>query len=434
MALNATQQWWVRTDGAEINGGGFDAAVSGAGTNYSDQASPQLALTDLTSTASTTITSATGGFTAAMIGNVLRLASGTGSPTVGYYMLTAVTNSNTATLDRASGTYTAGVAKLGGAHAGLVNYSNGGGLPSPAIATPLLAGNTVNVRGSGSNDPSTVDYDYSAGYWTFPSGDTTSGRITFTGYNGRPMIGYSGLLFYNLDYQKLQNVVFKQTNGSYGQGVCNSATSYMDNCSIDQNGYDSTLWRGSITNSCLKNTGGTSAGAAYVLSTVSYGAILAGNVIKNIRGGGIQDTNGASVIINNLIYNCKGTTASIALNLNFGCTIIGNTIDAGAGDGIVCQNSTAIERSIIRNNIISNNTGSGKYGINCSTGTAAQNNSSIAGAWDYNNLYNNTAARNNHSAGAHDLALDPQYTNAGAGDYSVGTNMKAVGFPSVFPG
>jgi hypothetical protein len=113
--------------------------------------------------------------------------------------------------------------------------------------------------------------------------------------------------------------------------------------------------------------------------------------------------------------------------------VYGNTIDAGAGDGIRISDTDVIKNSVIRNNIISNHTGGSKYGINCSVGTTAQNDACIAGAFDYNNLYNNTTARNAHSAGTHDVALDPQYTNTGTGDYSVGTNMKAIGFPATFP-
>lgn len=220
--------------------------------------------------------------------------------------------------------------------------------------------------------------------------------------------------------------------------------------------------------------------------------------------------------------NTRGTTlATIAIPLayGYGAYIAGNTLDGGYGDGILVSVAAAIAGSTIKNNIISNHLTAGKYGINCSTGTTAQNDSAIAAAWDYNNLYNNTAARNAHSAGLQDLALDPQYTNPvksatftvtiaspavfshtahghvandiiwptttgalptgltagtpyfvisagltanayevsttlggaavntsgtqsgthtstyvnGSADYSVGTNMKAVGFPSIFP-
>ena len=183
MALNSTMTWFNRVSGAETNGGGFDPAVSGAGTNYADQNAYQLSIVDLTSTNSTTMTSVLSTFTSAMVGNVIRIASGTGA-TTGYYTVMTYVDASTITVDRVSGTYTAGVAKLGGAHATLVNYTNGGsGLASPAIASPLAAGHTVYIRSAGSAaDPTgTLDYDYGAGYWTFPAGNNTSGRCRFIG-------------------------------------------------------------------------------------------------------------------------------------------------------------------------------------------------------------------------------------------------------------
>jgi len=193
MALNAAQQWWIRTDGAETNGGGYDATVSGAGTNYSDQASPQLSLTDLACLNNTTLTSATGGFTTLMIGNIIRIASGTNF-TAGYYMVTARASTNSVTLDRNptnGSNASSGVGKLGGAWAGFVNASSGGAGPSPLVSSPVATGHTINVRGSGNLDGS-ADYTYTD-YWSFPSG--SSAYIYVVGYNGRPCISVNGLFF-----------------------------------------------------------------------------------------------------------------------------------------------------------------------------------------------------------------------------------------------
>ena len=82
--------------------------------DYSQQDSAVLALSDLTSTASTTITTVTGGITPVMRGNVINLSSGTGV-TTGWYEVVNTTNGTTFTSDRASGTYTLGVGKIGGA-------------------------------------------------------------------------------------------------------------------------------------------------------------------------------------------------------------------------------------------------------------------------------------------------------------------------------
>ena len=102
MALAATGVViWDPSAGSNNNAGYFDASLANAGTDYTAaQATPILALTDLACTAgTTTLTSATGGFTAAMIANGIYIASGTNF-TAGLYVITAYTDTNTVTLDR----------------------------------------------------------------------------------------------------------------------------------------------------------------------------------------------------------------------------------------------------------------------------------------------------------------------------------------------
>ena len=76
MAIASTCVWEVRSGGSDQNGGGF---VAGAGTDYSQQNAAQVAVADAVANGTTTLTSATAGFTAAAVGNVVYLAGGTGS-------------------------------------------------------------------------------------------------------------------------------------------------------------------------------------------------------------------------------------------------------------------------------------------------------------------------------------------------------------------
>jgi hypothetical protein len=79
------------------------------------------------------------------------------------------------------------------------------------------------------------------------------------------------------------------------------------------------------------------------------------------------------------------------------------------------------------NCIFSNNSG---YGVNHSVGTVALNDRMQRLICDFNNFYNNTSgARNGISAGANDMAVDPQYVATGSENYAIGTNLKAKGFP-----
>jgi hypothetical protein len=83
---------------------------------------------------------------------------------------------------------------------------------------------------------------------------------------------------------------------------------------------------------------------------------------------------------------------------------VNNTIDANTGNGIVINTADALAITNILNNIISNHTGGGKFGLTIGAGTAAAN-SSYASFVDYNTYYNNTSNYNAINAGPHDTAL-----------------------------
>lgn len=86
MTVNSTAVWRVRPSGSNTNGGGYDAGISGAATDYSQQNAAQASGTHGVTTGSTTFTDATANaFTSAMIGNALYI-TGTG-PTSLYVKL-----------------------------------------------------------------------------------------------------------------------------------------------------------------------------------------------------------------------------------------------------------------------------------------------------------------------------------------------------------
>jgi hypothetical protein len=238
MAITADAQWWIRTDGNDLNGAGYDSTISGAGTNYCDQAAAQLTLTDLATSGagSTTLTSATGGFTSAMVGNAIQIVSGT-NVTNGYYFVTGYGSSNSVTLDRApdngGGGISAGNGKLGGAWASPEFVI---GTAATTTPSPLLAGNTVNVRGSGTDNPSSPDYTFS-NYRTLTSG-TSSNYIKFIGYNGRPHIrGAGNLILYTTNYHWYRNMKFSAGGSSFASSHPMVSLCHITNCIFDQNGY-----------------------------------------------------------------------------------------------------------------------------------------------------------------------------------------------------
>src|SRR5436305_1368289 len=102
MAYQADTVFEIRASGNVNNGAGYSIALGAGSTDFSQQDAAQLSVADAVTNGTTTITSATGGFTSAMRGNVCFILK-VAAFTVGYYQITSVTNSNTIVVDTSAG-------------------------------------------------------------------------------------------------------------------------------------------------------------------------------------------------------------------------------------------------------------------------------------------------------------------------------------------
>ena len=233
MALSADVVWEVRTDGDDNNGGGFNSASSG--TDYSQQAAAQLTVTDAATSAvgSTTLTSATGGFTAAMVGNVVHLYGGT-NLTAGWYEITGYTDGNTVTLDRAPDDGVGGVSgatcKVGGAlaspgglGAALANAAVDGHEAWIKSGTYTLSSGSANVSGGPLSLPNAVllrvkGYDVTRG-------DSSAKPIIFAGaVTGVTIINIAA--YFNNSQQTVENIEVDGNSGLGNNGIGTSGSSY----------------------------------------------------------------------------------------------------------------------------------------------------------------------------------------------------------------
>jgi len=141
MTIAYSTDWEIRTTGSYSNGGGFNR-LSG-GTDYSQQDVAQLSLTDCATSGvgSTTLTSVTGGFTAAMVGNLINLSSGT-NLTANWYEITGYTDANTVTLDRAPDDGVGGVSGATGKVGGALSWPP----PRPADGGPFTRYNKFWIK------------------------------------------------------------------------------------------------------------------------------------------------------------------------------------------------------------------------------------------------------------------------------------------------
>lgn len=113
MTIAANTDWEIRTTGASTNGAGFKDLNPGTSVDYSQQDAAQLALSDVV-VSTTAVSSATGGFTAAMEGNcIFLLGSGV---TTGWYQITGYTDTNNITIDRTAGSGSGITGNVGGAY------------------------------------------------------------------------------------------------------------------------------------------------------------------------------------------------------------------------------------------------------------------------------------------------------------------------------
>ena len=288
MALNRTVVFDIRTTGDDLNGGGFNTASGG--TDYSQQDAAQLSLTDCATsgTGVTTLTSATGGFTAAMVGNVIHLSSGT-NLTTGFYEITGFTDTNTVTLDRSPDDGVGGVSGATG--------KVGGSLATPGVMRDIVFsdGNEVWIK---------------SGTYTLSTGTAgPGGPVTFLSAN-------------------LANILISGYNSTHGDlsGTVGSANRPL-------------LDRGTVT------------GFSYIWSGVNSSVnVLTQHICIDCQGynGGINqsgysfhdckvvdfDTNGFNVL--GIVTCCQAEGDFTSSDIGFSrCTHIANCIAFGCSVGII---------------------------------------------------------------------------------------------------
>lgn len=394
-AVDATIEWEVRTTGNNDNGGGYDLTNNG-GTDYSQQDAAQLTLTDLATSGVgvTTLTSVTGGFTSAMVDNIIQIKSGT-NVTAGFYEIDVYTDTNTVTLSSAPDDGVGGIASGTG--------SVGGGLLTlEKVDDAVVAGNIIHVKSGSYAELLNLETAGADGLPIIWRGYHTSHNDEPIGAN-RPIIEggstrtnclvadqggnvFEHFIFQNAtadgvvggQYQTYLNCRFTN-NGA--NGIDTTTISTLISCEGDTNGLYQ-LWGGADTTYifCYAHDG-TNAG------------INVANVSSAI--GSISDTNGG--------HNFY--SASYAFRY-INCVSYNSTTN-----GYVFNQTTWARGSAIINCIAKDN---GTYGFDRESTTDTYP------YFDYNCYHNNTTANlNNLASGLNDITSDPSFVNAAAGDFTV---------------
>lgn len=426
MAISASTVFEVRpTNGADTSGGGFVTGASG--TDRSQQNAAQITYTDLVIGATTTeLTSAAFPFSAAEVGNIIQITGGTGF-TVGFYQVVSV-SVITATMDRSVGTgaSTGGTGALGGALKTLDKAD-----------TAWAAGNKVYIKNEAWNEQATL---------TGTAG-TSANPIRIIGYNAarddnptganRPVCDRASAagdgLTLNMNGLVFENLIFKSSAGDAVSAVTNTNRDVtFVNCRLTGNGGDGFNDGGLRGHMLLfircEIDANTSDGVENDANTDSC-AIFVGCYVHNNGATGATLGSGSaawSVFESNAGHGFKvavsgGLAGAHTLVVN--CVAYGNT--GASTDGI--NMTGANRRECVWNTILKDN-GNGGLDYGASNNYASR-------ASDYNDFHGNTtAAVQSGVVNDHDVTTDPGFTDAPNGDFSIGTALKAIGFPGLLAG
>ncbi len=402
MALDQQTNWEIRTTGNDNNGGGYIA--NGGGIDYSMQSGSQLSLSDASQVlASNTLTIITGVFTTQMSGNTIFFRSGTNFVT-GFYQILKWVDSTNVVIDRTcttGGAGSLGTGEVGGARLSLDNNS---------FPTTVVGGNTAYIQVgtynlaqpfSSANQVGTLPM-YWLGYNLSRNDNPTS--------TGRPFInvGTSSFAFGN---SNMSNYI--QFSSSSGLGIINGTSNrHQFNKFISL----------SITSTNLAARGNSTRYFSCEFTAPNCigfgdnnisGTLLEGCSFYNCGTGSLLQAQ--SVQVSDCVYsgNKLGSTVIGAFVSFLRTTFYGGETPSGIGISMSGVDASSVFDCIF-------------YGFNSALVNTAFRKTQLVG---YNNFFNNNTDRVKFEVGIGDVALNPNFIAANSGNFSLGTNLKNIGFP-----
>lgn len=455
-----TAVWEVRPGvGSDTNGGGFITGASGTDMSLFDNknaasctscqsATVNISTTDAVGNTTTTISSATGNFSSAIVGNVIRLNGGSCSLTAGNYQVVTFTDSSHVVLDRTVTTCTGLTMNIGGAITGIAEMNTRMSLTAASGAWVKATNNislaaTQSVGGTTGNTGLTFVQGY-----TSTRGD--GGQVTFIGAAGIAggnsfMINFSGAPYAML----FKNFIVDCNNLNFTRGININSNYYrlvhvdVKNCSdaaYNFGGSGGRCERCTSTN-VPSSTASHSTTNAWVNSNVqldcfscaALNSTVAASVAFSSWCGGIS----TDIVVANFTGSAS-TAISCGTQEGVTLAILGGVIYNVAGDGFVYGEGAVDERPLlVRNLVISDITG---Y---CFNKNGALTMPSVLAVAD-SNVCNTTGATgfyNNWPAGTNDITITKTpFIAPGSLDFRLnntkggGADIRAKGGPSSFDG
>ncbi len=405
-----------------------------------------MTLSDLSASGTTNLHTASGGFTPAMVGNLIQLSGGPLS--AGFYEITGYVGAQDVTLDRSAGSGSGTTGRVGGALATL-----------NALAAAMIASNKAFVRGSGPAYSTTTTINFSASISPSPSNSVPPSRVlgystsrgdggmfslklSAGGANGTDPSPITALNFsgtgWILDGASIDCVGMAMSSGVVLAGQFSDCR----RCKVAnfaQYGIAATVGDSAISD--CQVTGGLS-GCTAIYTNSANVKILRNHVHDN-AGVGIVATYDDAVAWN-VVVNNSGSSSD-GVRIGYGTVAMFNTIHNSGRHGINKVDSNLINGQV-RNNLMSQNGGYGYVGGGASglpadpryDGNAYYNN-----AWGGRFNCDDTSGVNGVAPYANvlDVILTASpFTNPSAGDWSLnnafggGASCRALGTPGPIPG
>lgn len=393
MALHADMEWEVRSGGNNNNGGAFKAGASGS--DYSQQDAPQLALTDVVADGTTTLTSVTGGFVAAHVGNIVNVL------TKGRFEITVVTDTNTITVDRNVS-----------ADTGLTGNVGGGALTCEEIDSLVLAGNTIHIEAGTYTPGGAIDFTAGTSLATVKvRGYKTTHGDQPTGTD-RPVFNPGANQFGFNDYGNIEHVRIEGSTATYALKFAGQA--WARNCKVTVVGNKR---------------------AFMVLAAAGNGIFLDCEAVGSVANlGRAFETTGSGMIVIDCFAKTIGTGINIGTSVIhvsvIHCTFKNNQygIYSGSAGGV-------LGHRFLNNNLYNAST-AGIHFVSPIQGTLIMNNNfkdcvlGIEGGtagdksvlMHMNNFHGCTTDVNNIEKGDNPFAFDPEFVDAANDDF----NMEAA--------
>lgn len=430
MAIADNAVWEIRSTATAGNANGGFFVPGASGVDYSQQNAAQFNLTGCTtSAASATVANANAA--ASMVGNGAHIISGTNF-TPGFYQIISVVVGVSMTLDRVCSTAAAsvgvinigGALSLGGTVAGstdddVFEAARPGHIYYVKAGSYTLGGNitlSASVGGSIANPAKITGYNTTRGDNPTGTGNQGNGLA-------RPVINTANFAwshnigqYWTLSFLEItgtpSTIVFQASQGTI-----------VDNCKVTNTSL--TAGRTALALSgancmAISSEFMSVAGTALLISSISH---VLGCYIRGSTTGLSDNATGNGFSVEDCLFESNTTAISLAAALTGASIIKGNTIfgaatPAGTGINVTTTGSGNIK---VINNII--------YGFVTGVSVLDAANNCYG---DYNCYFNNTTNRTNFMTGANDNVLNPSF--AGVGNYQIGTNIRATGFPRSFPG